>query len=282
MKILSCFPSKYLKAADLGDRKITAVMDYVALEDIGEPDPKPILYFKNCPKGMVLNKTNAKTILAAYGDETDRWRDKTILMFAAMVEFKGDSVEALRVKVPAESADRPAVLKKDTRDLYIALQVEMDEAASSIENLRAWSNTAAARIRQLPADWQFSLSSLHLEKSNDLINGRPSRRCAEILADAWGEKQGEGLLRAMRPPASDAGRMREAMDLHGFKEQHDADGVIWEETGERPATAADLDGIPPFLDRRAAPEQIIPTNGGNGDWYAAMAARLALHTRVPA
>jgi hypothetical protein len=267
MKILSCFPSKYLKAADLGDRRITAGMDYVVLEDIGEPDPKPILYFKNCPKGMVLNKTNAKTIMAAYGEETDHWRGKSIVIFAAMVDFKGDTVEALRVKIPAASADQPRVLKKDTRDLYIALQAEMDAAAYSVERLRAWSTTAAARIRQLPADWQLSLSALHLEKIGDLIDGKPLRPAAEMLADRWGDKQGDSLIRGMGPRRDGHGAAQAA------EEDHDADGVVWEETGERAADADDLDGIPGFLDRRAAPEQIVPVNGTNGDWYAAMSRR---------
>lgn len=272
MKILSCFPSKYLKAADLGDRRITAIMDYVVLEDIGEPDPKPILYFKNCPKGMVLNKTNAKTIMAAYGDETDHWRGKTIVMFAAMVDFKGDTVEALRVKIPAAAADQPRVLKKDTRDLYIALQAEMDEAASSVERLRAWGTTAAARIRQLPADWQLSLSSLHLEKIGDLIDGKPLRPAGEMIADRWSEKQGDSLIRAMGPRHDGVGATQAAA-----QEDHDADGVVWEETGERAAEVDDLDGIPGFLDRRATREQVIPTNGADGDWYAAMQRRQNLH-----
>ena len=229
MKILSCFPSKYLKAADIGERKITATMDYVALEDIGEPDPKPILYFNNCAKGMVLNKTNAKTIMTAYGEETDNWRGKTIILFAAMVDFRGDTVEALRVKVPTAAADVPKVLKKDTRDLYTALMTEMDEAASSVQDLRAWGNAAISRIRQLPADWQLSLSSLQMKKINELIDGKPSTPCAEILADQWGEQQGGGMLRAMRSTVD-----------------HDADGVV----REPPLDHTDVNGIPTFLARQ--------------------------------
>jgi hypothetical protein len=45
---------------------------------------------------------------------------------------------------------------------------------------------------------------------------------------------------------------------HQGKPQHDADGVIWEEDGERPATAADRidhtpspNGVPAFLSREA-------------------------------
>jgi len=252
MKILSCFPSKYLKAADIGDRKITAIMEYVALEDIGEPDPKPILYFKNCAKGMVLNKTNAKAILAAYGDETDNWRGKSVILFAAMVDYRGDTVEALRVKIPAAAADQPKVLKKDTRDIYTALQAEMDDAASSVEKLRAWSSTAAPRIRQLPADWQLALSSCHIEKISDLLAGKEARPCAEMLSDAWADRQAGSLLRGMRETVTQA-----------VLEDHDGDGVVWEETHERAATVADrldhtdMNGVPAFLARQTLAKDIL-------------------------
>jgi hypothetical protein len=43
------------------------------------------------------------------------------------------------------------------------------------------------------------------------------------------------------------------LDLQNRELKHDADGVVWEEDGERPATAADNDDgmdIPTMLDRR--------------------------------
>ena len=83
MKIFACFPSKYLKAADLQDKHITAVMSHVALEEVRDVDEAkmlPVLYFQAVPKGMVLNKTNAKTISSAYGEETDHWSDMPIVL----------------------------------------------------------------------------------------------------------------------------------------------------------------------------------------------------------
>jgi hypothetical protein len=103
MKIFDCFPSKYLKAADLQGRSIEAIMQNVMMEDIRDPDEAkllPILYFQGVPKGMVLNKTNAKVIASGYGQETDAWRDMPISLFPAMVAFGADTVEAIRVKLP--------------------------------------------------------------------------------------------------------------------------------------------------------------------------------------
>ena len=100
MKIMGAFPSKYLSAADLQDKPHTLVMSRVEMETIGGDDKKPVLYFSKSQKGLVLNKTNSKQIAAQYGDDTDDWEGKSIVLFPAMVDFKGDTVEAIRVRAP--------------------------------------------------------------------------------------------------------------------------------------------------------------------------------------
>lgn len=105
MKISAAFPSKFLKAADLQDKNVTLIMKGVELEDIqGEEHKKPVLYFEKAKKGLVLNVTNSKAITRLYGDNTDDWEGKAITLFPAMVDFKGDTVEAIRVKAPPKSA----------------------------------------------------------------------------------------------------------------------------------------------------------------------------------
>jgi hypothetical protein len=100
MKISAAFPSKYLKAADLQDRNVTVVMDTVQLEDVGDNERKPVVRFQGKSKGLVLNKVNARTIAAGYGDDTAGWRGRPLTLFPAMVDFRGDTVEAIRVRVP--------------------------------------------------------------------------------------------------------------------------------------------------------------------------------------
>ena len=100
MKISKAFPSDFLKAADLDDTprnlKIQRVEFNVKIGD----DEKPVLYFSGEGKGLVLNKTNSNIITKIYGDETDEWIGKEIILYPAMVEFKGDMVEAIRVRAP--------------------------------------------------------------------------------------------------------------------------------------------------------------------------------------
>lgn len=108
--INDAFPSKYLKAADLDGKPALYKMDRAAFETIGN-DRRLILYFESQEKGMVLNKTNASNIAKLYGDDTDEWSGQEIVLFEAMVDFKGETVPAIRVRGPKKpSAKKPAQL----------------------------------------------------------------------------------------------------------------------------------------------------------------------------
>jgi hypothetical protein len=98
MRISSAFPSDYLKASDLQGRAVTVTMAHVSMEKVGS-DQKPILYFQGKDRGMVLNKTNASKISEIYGDDTESWTGGQIVLYEAMVDFKGDTVAAIRVRL---------------------------------------------------------------------------------------------------------------------------------------------------------------------------------------
>ena len=102
------FPSPWLKASDLGEQELTVTISMVTLEAIGEErEKKPVVWFHDEPKGLILNKTNWEAIEAAHGKESDAWRDKVIVLSTQMVEAFGKTVPAIRVKVsePQPSAD---------------------------------------------------------------------------------------------------------------------------------------------------------------------------------
>ena len=98
MNINNVFPSKYLKAADLQGREFTLRIASIRMEDIGDDDQKPVLYFENAKKGLVLNKTNANNCVVLYGAETDGWIGKPVTLYSAWVDFQGKSVEAIRIR----------------------------------------------------------------------------------------------------------------------------------------------------------------------------------------
>lgn len=82
------------------------------MEDVGsaaETELKPVLYFRETEKGLVLNKTNASTISGLYGPETDEWGGKKIALFGQEVDFQGRQVLAIRVRMkkPQSAAQEP-------------------------------------------------------------------------------------------------------------------------------------------------------------------------------
>lgn len=111
MKISEAFPSKYLKAADLQGRRITATIDQVEMANIGDDTDKMVVYFVGKEKGFVLNRTNANMIAEiAKSEETEDWHGVKIVIFPTRVDFQGRRVDAIRVDYPAQSnghAERP-------------------------------------------------------------------------------------------------------------------------------------------------------------------------------
>ena len=106
MNVNDAFPSNYLKATDLQNREIPVVISKVVMEKIGD-DPRMIAYFQGKQKGVVVNKTNATNISAAYGPETDHWVGKPVVLFSVWTDFQGKSVQAIRMR-PGNGAPGPA------------------------------------------------------------------------------------------------------------------------------------------------------------------------------
>lgn len=112
MKVNEVFPdtSKSLRAADLQGNEASVVISSYSIQNFGKngaDESKPVLTFEGKEKTLVLNKTNARCIEAAYGDELDDWIGKPIIMFPTKTDFGGDMVDCIRVRIPAGSEDVP-------------------------------------------------------------------------------------------------------------------------------------------------------------------------------
>jgi hypothetical protein len=92
--------SPFLKAADLEREKKFRIKS-VTEEVVGtEQEKKLVVRFTNDDRGLVLNKTNNRTLRAAFGDAVDGWVGKIIIIFPTMVDMRGKLVPALRVRIP--------------------------------------------------------------------------------------------------------------------------------------------------------------------------------------
>jgi hypothetical protein len=92
--------SKYLRAEDLKQEKklrIKEVTDEV-LNDrkTGKPENKPVVWFTTIKQGLVLNKTNNRTLRGAFGDLLSGWKGKIVVIYPTMTEMG----LGLRVRIP--------------------------------------------------------------------------------------------------------------------------------------------------------------------------------------
>ncbi len=108
MNVNDLFPSKYLKAHDLGGKSFTLTIRAATLEDVGhgaEKERKLAIAFEKATKMMLLNRTNAMIIASMYGPETDGWKGKAVTIYSARVKAFGAWHDALRIKeqIPARN-----------------------------------------------------------------------------------------------------------------------------------------------------------------------------------
>ncbi len=111
MRISEAYPSKYLKADDLGGKERTVKISGCFNEELGQGNDKktrPVLYFEGRKKGLVCNKTNAVAVAEAYGDDTEAWTGRDIVLFVLNVEYQGKVMPGIRVRIP-KAAPQPVV-----------------------------------------------------------------------------------------------------------------------------------------------------------------------------
>jgi hypothetical protein len=105
MELSQVFDSATLKAADLQGAEPVVKIEKVEMKKFDDGN-KLVIAFEGKKKALVCNKTNANRIAHAYGTDTDAWIGKEITLFVDQVEFKGDIVDAIRIraKKPAPPA----------------------------------------------------------------------------------------------------------------------------------------------------------------------------------
>jgi hypothetical protein len=94
--------SRYFKAQDLTAEKKLKIKT-VTEEQIGagaDKEKKLVAWFTNDARGLVLNRTNNRTIRGAFGDACDGWAGKIIVVFPTTDDFRGRMVPVLRVRIP--------------------------------------------------------------------------------------------------------------------------------------------------------------------------------------
>jgi hypothetical protein len=119
MKVSDVFSGSSLKATDLGDAEalvVIAEVDVREYTDNGKTSRKFYLTFQGKTKGLVVNKTNATRIAKLYGDDTDAWIGKELVLYVDHeIQYGSDIVSGIRVRGPKKPPPKSAP-KDDMND----------------------------------------------------------------------------------------------------------------------------------------------------------------------
>ena len=121
----TAFPSKYLKAEDLGTTRPIGTIESVDFEEVGtgqKKDRKLVVHFRERTlKPLVLNLINSDTIAEIAGTEDyEEWPETRIVLYATKTEFQGKRVPCVRLEAPPKQnttgriadADKPEDLSE--------------------------------------------------------------------------------------------------------------------------------------------------------------------------
>lgn len=166
------FPSPYLKAneiADSGERVMTIshiVMKKMKNKEGGE-DNKPILFFYEAEKGMILNKSNGRIIASLYGEDFTQWGGKRVTLYAEIGDSFGQMQLLLKVRPQAPAA--PANGHQGTPE---------DKAALGWEDPKTiWQNF----VRKEQPTTDEIKKALGTEKVSEWIGAEPGRTVAKAI-----------------------------------------------------------------------------------------------------
>jgi hypothetical protein len=111
MKVCDAFPSEYVSAVDVGDKKPIVTCDYVE-ERTGEnfrtrlPEQQFYMHMHGTEKTVKLNPTSARTIEKDYGGEMEDWRGQKMMLFTVEQSLGGELKLVLYVRAaPAANSN---------------------------------------------------------------------------------------------------------------------------------------------------------------------------------
>lgn len=112
MRVTDLCPSPHLEALDLGDEigaSVVVTVQRVEKKEVGsEKVIKGVVYFEEFGRGLVLNKTNSRTIAGLYGSDTDEWIGQPITIYRSETSFQNKTVPCIRVRDTKPAAAKAA------------------------------------------------------------------------------------------------------------------------------------------------------------------------------
>ena len=125
MKASDMFPSPFLKKEDFPTPTVLTIKR-VSMETVVKGEEKPVLFFNERAKGMVLNKTKTKVLEASFGDDTDGWVGKKIRLSLDpdVRDLTGNIVGGIKLEC---SKGKPPVAVQQPAPKPVELESDSDE-----------------------------------------------------------------------------------------------------------------------------------------------------------
>jgi hypothetical protein len=102
--------SRYFNATDMKVAKKLRIKQVTEEEMPQDKKKKLVVWFDNDPRGLVLNKTNNRTLRGEFGDDCAGWKGKIIILYPTTDGFGGRVVPALRVRFPQPKEGKGQVI----------------------------------------------------------------------------------------------------------------------------------------------------------------------------
>lgn len=123
-KLSEMLPSRFLKKDDVPQPMLLTIGDIEQVNVAPEGQPaenKWTMSFPEMDKPLVLNSTNMHIVGMTYGDDTDGWIGKKIVLYSdPNVSFGGKLVGGLRLRAPKNQAAKPAAVQQPDARLAAA------------------------------------------------------------------------------------------------------------------------------------------------------------------
>lgn len=101
MNILGCFKGDYIAAVEFNGKTPLITIDHVKVIELegedGKKKARPVVYFREAPRGWVLCKTTAQALAAMFGVETDHWTGKRVHLRAEEVQVGKERKPGIRI-----------------------------------------------------------------------------------------------------------------------------------------------------------------------------------------
>ncbi len=107
MKLKSYFDSPYLRASDVAGREVECTIEKINVEPVKVGNNRPVAYFEELKKGLVVNQTRYDDLVGIFGEDTDDWIGGTVILFTKKVEYNKERVDSIRIKAAAKKTDAP-------------------------------------------------------------------------------------------------------------------------------------------------------------------------------